>query len=56
MIEPGRELSHAWRLSPLDPATIAAACALLLAVAYLASWLPARRAASIAPAEVLRGD
>lgn len=43
-------------VSPTDPKTIAAVTALLLAVALVASWLPARKAASVAPGEALRGD
>lgn len=43
-------------VSPSDPATYVAVLALLLSVALLAAWLPARRAASIDPASVLRGD
>jgi ABC-type antimicrobial peptide transport system permease subunit len=41
-------------LEPGDPITIAAAAALLVAVALLAAYLPARRAARIDPAKVLR--
>ncbi len=41
-------------LTPTDPATIAGAMLVLTAVAVLAGWLPARRAAHIDPAEVLR--
>jgi putative ABC transport system permease protein len=38
----------------LDPATIAAAVALLMSLVLVAAWLPARRAARIDPAETLR--
>ena len=41
-------------LQPRDPATLAGAAAVLAAVAALAGWVPARRAARIEPAEVLR--
>jgi putative ABC transport system permease protein len=41
-------------MSPRDPATIAAAAALLLSVALVAIWLPSRRAARVDPARVLR--
>ena len=37
-----------------DPLTLAVTPALLLAVALVAAWLPARRCAGIAPAAVLR--
>lgn len=41
-------------LTPRDPLTIAGAALVLLAVGALAGWLPARRAARIDPAQVLR--
>ena len=37
-----------------DPATFAGAVAVLAAVGVLAAWLPARRAARLDPATVLR--
>jgi len=43
-------------VSPTDPATLAGACAVLFAVAAVASWLPARRAAGVSPMESLRRD
>jgi putative ABC transport system permease protein len=41
-------------VSPTDPLTLGATCAGLLAMAGLASWIPARRAAAVDPAEALR--
>jgi ABC-type antimicrobial peptide transport system permease subunit len=41
-------------LEPRDPLTLVAAAALLIAVGAFAAWLPARRAARIDPAIVLR--
>jgi len=41
-------------LKPRDPLTFAAAAVLLVAVGGLAGWIPARRAARLDPAEVLR--
>ncbi|MEO9038162.1 MAG: FtsX-like permease family protein, partial [Gemmatimonadaceae bacterium] len=43
-------------VSPTDPVTLAGSAALLLATAVAASWVPARRAASLDPASTLRGD
>ena len=41
-------------LEPTDPATLLATSLLLVAVAALACWLPARRAANLEPMETLR--
>jgi predicted permease len=41
-------------LPPRDPATLGAAASILLALGLLAAWLPARRAARVDPAAVLR--
>jgi putative ABC transport system permease protein len=41
-------------VSPTDPLTYAGIAALLLAVALLACWVPARRAARTEPAAALR--
>ena len=41
-------------IEPGDPATLVAAALALLAIGGLAGWLPARRAARIDPADVLR--
>ncbi|HLK17292.1 MAG TPA: ABC transporter permease [Bryobacteraceae bacterium] len=43
-------------VTPLDPLTYAAAGALVSAAAMAASYIPARRAASVDPMETLRGD
>lgn len=43
-------------VSPTDPAALVGVTALLGAVAALASWLPARRAVGVSPAEVLREE
>ena len=43
-------------ISPLDPLTYAAVPVVLVAAAVLASYLPARRAAAVDPAETLRAE
>jgi putative ABC transport system permease protein len=43
-------------ITPHDPVAFAGAAAALAAVGWLASWLPARRAARLDPVEVLRHD
>jgi putative ABC transport system permease protein len=43
-------------VSPRDPVALAAAAAILGAVALAAHWLPARRAARVAPVEALREE
>jgi predicted permease len=48
--------SRMWGVAPHDVGTLAAAGALLIAVALLASWLPARRAGRVDPIETLRAD
>ena len=45
-----------FEVSPTDPATIAGVGVVLLGAAFLASWIPARRATLVSPAEVLRGE
>ena len=48
--------SWLYDITPGDPRVLAAAIAVLAAVALLASWIPARRAAHIDPATALRLD
>jgi ABC-type lipoprotein release transport system permease subunit len=43
-------------VSPTDPLTVVAVGAVLVGAAVLASWVPARRATAVSPAEVLRGE
>ncbi|HVX38749.1 MAG TPA: ABC transporter permease [Gemmatimonadaceae bacterium] len=43
-------------ISPTDPLTLGGTVFVLLVVAFVASWLPARRAAGVDPAVVLRAD
>lgn len=43
-------------VAPTDPLTLAAASLLLVAIAALASWIPARRTSRLDPADVLRAD
>jgi len=45
-----------FEVAPTDPLTLGATIALLAAFALLASWIPARRAARVNPAEALRAD
>ncbi|MFI5311498.1 MAG: ABC transporter permease [Gemmatimonadales bacterium] len=48
--------SFLYGVAPGDPVTLAAASLMLVSIAALASWIPARRAARVDPAEALRAD
>jgi putative ABC transport system permease protein len=48
--------SMLYEISPADPATFAAVAAVLIAVALLACWIPAARAARMDPLAALRQD
>jgi putative ABC transport system permease protein len=53
----GRLLQHLlFRVSPFEPGILAIVALAFLAVASLACWLPARRAAAIDPSEALRSE
>jgi ABC-type antimicrobial peptide transport system permease subunit len=43
-------------IGPNDPATMIAAIAILLAVAFAAAWFPARRAMRVDPMIALRDE
>jgi putative ABC transport system permease protein len=43
-------------IQPTDPVTFAAMAALFFLIAVLATWLPARRAASLDPSAALREE
>jgi ABC-type lipoprotein release transport system permease subunit len=45
-----------YEIKPTDPLTFTAVSLLLLVVALLASWLPARRAAKADPIVALRAE
>jgi predicted permease len=45
-----------FNVSPVDPITYAAVCVGLLVPAWLASYLPSRRVATVDPVEALRGE
>lgn len=48
--------AYLYEVTVADPATLAAATLALLATACFASWIPARRAARVAPAQALRAE
>ena len=48
--------SMLYEVRPHDPVSFAVAAVLISAVAFLACWLPARRATSVDPATVLRAE
>ena len=45
-----------FEVSPTDPVALLGACALLLAVAFVAALMPAQRAGRIDPAQMLRAE
>jgi putative ABC transport system permease protein len=48
--------SMLFKVSPIDPLTFACVCVLLLGVASVAGYLPARRATRIEPVDALRAE
>jgi predicted permease len=48
--------SQLFGLKPGDPVTILASCAVMAGVTFIASYLPARRAASVNPMQALRSE
>jgi ABC-type antimicrobial peptide transport system permease subunit len=49
-------VSQLYGVKPLDPLTILGVAGLLVAVALLACWIPARRAAKVDPMTALRNE
>jgi putative ABC transport system permease protein len=47
---------YVFGISPIDPMSIAIACAVLVVAAVFAAWVPARRASSIDPLTALRSS
>ena len=48
--------SFLYGVAPSDPVTLAGASLLLVAIAMFASWIPARRASRVDPADALRAE
>jgi len=48
--------SFLFEVAPTDPGILASATSILVVFAFLASWIPARRAARVNPLEALRAD
>jgi putative ABC transport system permease protein len=48
--------SFLWGITPTDPATLALVASMLLAVALMASWIPARAAADVDPVRMLNRE
>ena len=48
--------SFLYGVAPTDRITLGAVCAILVAAAFLASYLPARRAAAVDPMAALRRE
>jgi ABC-type antimicrobial peptide transport system permease subunit len=48
--------SFLYGVAPGDPLTVAAAVLMLVSIAALASWIPARRASRVDPVDALRAD
>ena len=48
--------SMLYGIAPYDPLTLGCAAAVMLGVALIASWIPARRAAGVEPMEALRHE
>lgn len=47
---------YLFRVTPADPVTFAASVAVLAVTALIAAWIPARRAAAVHPATVLKSE
>jgi ABC-type antimicrobial peptide transport system permease subunit len=48
--------SQLWGIEPTDPGTFAGVSLLLIAVALLASYIPARKAIRVDPTEAIRTE